>query len=36
MDLYVKETAIENQESIVFITRGGLSGWMWDTNLTVK
>lgn len=33
MDLYFKETGIDNAESIVFITGGGLSGWMWDTQL---
>ncbi len=33
MDLFVKETGKENEESIVFITGGGLSGWMWDKQL---
>ena len=33
MDLFVKETGKENEESIVFITGGGLSGWMWNKQL---
>ena len=33
MDLFVKETGKENKESIVFITGGGVSGWMWDKQL---
>lgn len=33
MDLFVKETGKENEESVVFITGGGLSGWMWDKQL---
>ncbi|MGB9978232.1 alpha/beta fold hydrolase [Methanobacterium sp.] len=33
MDLFVKETGRENEESIVFIHGGGLSGWMWDKQL---
>lgn len=33
MELFFKETGRENKESIVFITGGGLSGWMWDKQL---
>lgn len=33
MDLFVKETGKENEESIVFIHGGGVSGWMWDKQL---
>ena len=33
MELFFKETGRENEESIVFITGGGLSGWMWDKQL---
>ena len=33
MDLFVKETGKENEESIVFMSGGGLSGWMWNKQL---
>ena len=33
MDLFVKETGKENEESIVFIHGGGFSGWMWNKQL---
>ena len=33
MDLFVKETGKENEESIVFMTGGGLSGGMWNKQL---
>jgi len=33
MELFFKETGKENEETIVFIHGGGLSGWMWDKQL---
>jgi Predicted hydrolases or acyltransferases (alpha/beta hydrolase superfamily) len=33
MELFFKETGRENEDSIVFITGGGVSGWMWDKQV---
>lgn len=33
MELYFKETGKNNDETIVFVHGGGLSGWMWDKQL---
>lgn len=33
MDLYIKETGQENDETIIFIHGGGISGWMWNKQI---
>lgn len=33
MDLYIKETGQENNETIIFLHGGGISGWMWDKQI---
>lgn len=33
MDLYIKETGKNNNETIIFLHGGGISGWMWDKQV---
>jgi len=33
MDLYVKETGLENAKTIIFLHSGAMAGWMWDDQL---
>lgn len=33
MDLYIKETGKDNNETIIFLHGGGISGWMWDKQV---
>lgn len=33
MDLYIKETGKNNDETIIFLHGGGIAGWMWDKQV---
>ena len=33
MDLYIKETGLENAKTIIFLHSGAMAGWMWDDQL---
>ena len=33
MELYIKETGKNNDETIIFLHGGGIAGWMWDKQV---
>ena len=33
MNLFVKETGLENPETIIFLHGGGMAGWIWDEQV---